>query len=100
MVAHEEVTGCYKSWEFHLKKLPGLDCFMQGGAKSPTKSVKLFEISEAQWPTESSKVPEEPDAFVRFIVHVSRWKRRNLYPHTNGVNGKSIIPCLLIYKES
>ena len=98
MVAHEEVTGCYKSWEFHLKKLPGLDCFIQG-PKSPTKIVKLFEISEAQWPTQSTKVPEEPDAFVRFIVHVSRWKRRNLYPNTNGVNGRSRIIYLLIYKE-
>ena len=67
-----------------------IDSFINGVPKSTAKVVKVFEISESQWPAQSQKVPQESEAFVRFMVHVSRWRRRNLCPNTNGVNGNTL----------
>merc|ERR1719361_2147559 len=95
MVGHEVVSDCYQSWELNLKKVglfahsdrryvPGIECFINGIPKSTTKVVKVFEISESQWPSNSQNVPQESEAFVRFMVHVSRWKRRHLCTNTTG----------------
>ena len=71
--------------------VPGVDCFVNGVPKSVSKTVKIFEISEAQWPSHVQGVPKESEAFVRFMVHVSRWKRRSLYTDGTGINGKRIL---------
>jgi len=70
--------------------VPGVDCFVNGVPKSVSKTVKIFEISEAQWPSHVQGVPKESEAFVRFMVHVSRWKRRSLYTDGTGINGGSV----------
>ena len=69
--------------------VPGVDCFVNGVPKSVSKTVKIFEISETQWPSHVQGVPKESEAFVRFMVHVSRWKRRSLYTDGTGINGKN-----------
>ena len=66
------------------RSVPGIDCFINGVPKTPPKIVKVFEISENVWPSHSLNTPQEPEAFVRFMVHISRWKRRNIVATTTG----------------
>ena len=66
------------------RSVPGIDCFINGVPQTPSKIVKVFEISENVWPSLSLNTPQETEAFVRFMVHISRWKRRNIDSTTTG----------------
>ena len=73
------------------RSVPGIDCFINGVPKTPSKIVKVFEISETVWPSQSPNTPQESEAFVRFMVHISRWKRRNNFDNTTGKINNAIL---------
>ena len=78
---NDDLNFCFHS---DKRSVPGIDCFINGVPKTPPKIIKVFEIAENVWPSQSLNTPQESEAFVRFMVHISRWKRRNLASNATG----------------